>query len=102
VRIGLVPGDGALTVLAELTGLMVDGLLLCGLTSPARAEVERGCVALADGVAEYREGSRIRVRLRTRPSDRRLEANIDGALHGLERDGSREKAVAAVAAIFRA
>jgi len=88
--------------LVELKGLMVEGLSLSGATMPTRAEVERGCVAPADGVAEYREGSRIRVRIRTRPSDRCLEVNIDGALHGTERDGNREKAVEAVAAVFRA
>lgn len=89
-------------VLLELKGLMTDGLSLAGVALPTRADVERGCAAPRDGVAEYREGSRIRVRIRIRPSDRCLEANVDGALHGMEPDGSREKAVAAVAAMFRA
>jgi hypothetical protein len=88
--------------LVELKGLMIDGLLLSSVASPTRADVERRCVALPDGAAEYREGSRVRVRLRTRPSDRSLEANIDGVLHSAERDGGREAAVAAVATIFRA
>jgi hypothetical protein len=87
--------------LVELKGLIVDGLLQSGVTFPTRAEVERGCEPLPDGAAEYRQGSRVRVRLRVRPSDRKLEANIDGTLHSAERDGSREKAVAAVAAMFR-
>src|SRR5262245_24882784 len=87
--------------LAELRRLMIDGPLASAASLPARAAVEPGCEATADGVAEYREGSRIRVRIRALPSDRRLEVNIDGALHGTEPDGSREKAVAAVAAMFR-
>lgn len=90
------------STLVELRGLMTDGLSLSGLALPTRAEVERGCTALPDGAAEYREGSRVRVRLRTRPSDRELEANVDGVLHDVERDDGRRAAVAAVAAMFRA
>lgn len=91
-----------MTILVDLKALMTDALLLSGATAPTRAEVERWCSAPSDGMAEYREGSRIRVRLRTRPTDRQLEVNVDGALHALERDGGRERVVAAVAAIFRA
>ena len=88
--------------LVELKGLMIDGLSASGAASPTRADVERGCTALPDGAAEYREGSRVRVRLRVRSSDRQLEANIDGILHDVEQDGGRRAAVAAVAAMFRA
>jgi hypothetical protein len=88
--------------LVELKALMIDGLLLSGAASPTRADVERGCRAEPDGAAEYREGSRVRVRLRVRASDRLLEANIDGALYDVDRDGGRPGAVAAVAAMFRA
>lgn len=87
--------------LAELKKLMIDGLLLSGVSQPTRADVERRCFALPDAAPEYREGSRIRVRLRIRPSDRRLEANVDGALYDLEADGGREAAVAAVVRMFR-
>jgi hypothetical protein len=88
--------------LEELRALMVDGLRLSGVASPTRADVERRSVALPDGAAEYREGSRVRVRLRARPSDRQLEANIDGVLYSAERDAGREAALAAVATMFRA
>jgi hypothetical protein len=79
---------------------MTEGLLRSGVTAPTRAEVERDCLSPADGVAEYRQGSRVRVRLRTRPSDRRHEVNVDGALHGAE-GAERPGAVEAVAAMFR-
>jgi hypothetical protein len=88
------------SALRDLLALMTDGLQRSGVTSPTRAEVERGCMSPAEGVAEYREGSRARVRLRTRPGDRRREVNVDGALHSGE-PADRAEAIEAVAAMFR-